>query len=69
MRALGRELRRARRDADLTQEELARKAKMERTYISDVERGAHIPSVVLFIKLCKAIGIAPSKVMRRLENR
>jgi transcriptional regulator with XRE-family HTH domain len=69
VRALGRELRRARREASLTQEDMARKAKMDRSYISDVERGQHTPSVAIFIKLCKAIGIAPSKVMRRMEGR
>ena len=34
---LGRELRRARHAADLTQEQLAARAKVDRTYLSDLE--------------------------------
>jgi transcriptional regulator with XRE-family HTH domain len=53
----------------LTQEALAKKAKMDRSFISDVERGKHMPSIPIFLKLCKAIGIAPSEMIRRAEKK
>jgi ribosome-binding protein aMBF1 (putative translation factor) len=68
VRALGQVLRRARRDAGMSQDALAKKAKVDRSYVSDLERGTHLPTVPMLIKLCKAIGIAPSELMRRLEK-
>lgn len=68
VRALGNELRRARREADMTQEDLAKKSKMDRSFISDIERGTASPSVATLFVLCRALGVAASELIRRVEQ-
>ena len=64
---LGRELRRARRTADLTQEELAARAKVDRTYISDIENDKVSPTVDMLERLCNALGVRVSTIIARSE--
>jgi transcriptional regulator with XRE-family HTH domain len=65
---LGDELRKARVEAGLTQEALAAKAKMDRAYISEVERDKVALSVDRLFRICKAIGVRPSVVIARVER-
>jgi transcriptional regulator with XRE-family HTH domain len=65
---LGRELRRARRDADLTQEQLAATAKVDRTYISDIENDKVSPTVDMLERLCAALGVRASVILARAED-
>jgi DNA-binding XRE family transcriptional regulator len=65
---LGRELRRARHDADLTQEELAARAKMDRTYLSDLENDKFSPTVDMLERLCTALGVRASVLLARVEE-
>jgi transcriptional regulator with XRE-family HTH domain len=65
---LGRELRRARRDADLTQEQLAATAKVDRTYISDIENDKVSPTVDMLARLCAALGVRASVILARAEE-
>lgn len=65
---LGAELKKARLEADLTQEALAAKAKMDRAYISEVERGKVMLSVDRLFRICKAIGVRPSVIIARVER-
>ena len=53
---LGEEIRKARLDADLTQEELAFKAAVSRQYVSLLELNQKSPTVDVLIRLCKAMG-------------
>ena len=64
---LGREFRRAKRAADLTQERLAAKAKVDRTYISDIENDEVSPTVEMLERLCKALGVRTSEILARVE--
>jgi transcriptional regulator with XRE-family HTH domain len=66
--SLGDELRKARTDADMTQEELARKAKLDRAYISLLENDRKSPTVDTLSRLCRAIGIAASTLLARAER-
>lgn len=43
----------------MTQEELALEAEMERSYVSDLERGTRNPSVRALGRLAKALKIEP----------
>lgn len=52
----GKAIRRRRRELDLSQEELAERAEMHRTYISDIERGIVNPSLEVIEKLTDALG-------------
>lgn len=53
---------RERRKPSLTQEELARRSRVDQTYISLIERGLRVPSDDIKRRLAKALGIAPSKL-------
>jgi transcriptional regulator with XRE-family HTH domain len=58
----------ARREAmGLTQEELAEKAGIHRTYLSDIERGSRNVSLVNIERLAKAFGVTISELFQDLE--
>ncbi|WP_225769598.1 helix-turn-helix domain-containing protein [Inquilinus sp. Marseille-Q2685] len=59
--AVARNLRRIRGDRSLTQEELAFRAEVNRSYISDLEQGKYSASVEMLGKLAKALNVAPSE--------
>ena len=65
---LGAELRKAREAAGLTQEQLAAKAGVHRTYISFLERDVKSPTLNVLFRLCEALGISPSKLVSRIEK-
>ncbi len=65
---LGAELRKAREAAGLTQEALAFKASVHRTYVSLLERDLKSPTLDVLFRLCDAMGLAPSTLIRRLEK-
>jgi transcriptional regulator with XRE-family HTH domain len=46
-----------RKQRGLSQEELAERAALHRTYISDVERGARNLSLASIVKIARALGI------------
>jgi transcriptional regulator with XRE-family HTH domain len=54
----GKAIRRRRREMDLSQEELAERAQLHRTYISSIERGQRNPSLENIEKLAKALDIS-----------
>ncbi len=47
----------ARSLADVSQAELARKASIDRSYLSLIESGARVPSLGVINKLCNALGL------------
>jgi DNA-binding XRE family transcriptional regulator len=47
----------ARKDAGLTQEELARRIGVDKSYISRIEKGATVPSVATFYRIVNALGL------------
>jgi len=58
-----------REKAGLTQEALAARAKMDRSYVSDVERGEASLSVDRLLRICTALNVRASVVMDRIEKR
>lgn len=59
----------ARREAlGLTQEDLAEKARIHRTYLSDVERGTRNLSLVNIERLAAALDLSISELFRQVEN-
>jgi transcriptional regulator with XRE-family HTH domain len=66
---LGRELRKARVAAGLTQEALAHKTRIDRSYISELEHDKKNPTLNRLFKLCKALGIKPSELIAHVEKR
>jgi transcriptional regulator with XRE-family HTH domain len=63
----GQNLRRARRQADLSQEQLGVAAGLHRTEIGLLERGARVPRIDTLVKVASALGIAPGKLMAGIE--
>jgi transcriptional regulator with XRE-family HTH domain len=57
-----------RRSAGLSQEELADRSAIHRTYVSQIERGLKSPTIAIMMRLSKALGTPPSKIMRLLEQ-
>lgn len=66
---LGEELRQRRLAAGLSQEQLADKAGIDRTYVSLLERDERIPTVNVLIGVCRAMGVRASDVIARIEDR
>jgi transcriptional regulator with XRE-family HTH domain len=65
---LGDELRKARKTAGLSQEEVSFRAGVHRTYMSLLERGKKSPTIDVLFRLCDAIGIRASELIRRVEE-
>lgn len=61
---LGRNVRRLREEAGLSQEQLAFDAGMKRSYLSDMERGVRNPSVKALGRLAKALNVPPSDLLK-----
>ncbi|WP_292022149.1 MULTISPECIES: helix-turn-helix domain-containing protein [unclassified Brevundimonas] len=60
---LGKNVRRLRTDAGLSQEELAFRAQMKRGYLSDLERGTRNPSVRALGRIAEALAVPPSRLL------
>ncbi len=57
----------ARREAGVTQMELSRILGKPQSFVSKYESGERRLDVVEFISICKALGVAPAKLIKRLE--
>jgi transcriptional regulator with XRE-family HTH domain len=64
--AFGRVLRQQRRQARLTQEQLALTADLQRNYVSELERGQKQASLMTLFKLASALDVAPHELVRLL---
>lgn len=65
---LGEILKSARERAGLTQEALAVAAEVDRSYISQLERGLKSPTVSMLFRLCRAMNASPAELIGRLER-
>jgi transcriptional regulator with XRE-family HTH domain len=64
----GKELKKAREAAGLTQEELGFKTKLHRTYISMLERDVNSLTLPTLFRICKVLNIRPSEMVARIEK-
>lgn len=53
---LAENIRRRRAEAGLSQEALALSAEVDRTYVSQIERGIGNPSLLILCRLCEVLG-------------
>ena len=58
-RLLGRNVRKCRGEAGLTQEQLAERSGFSQQYISDIERGLRNPTIVSLYELAQALETTP----------
>ncbi len=63
----GRILRDLRNARSLTQEELAHRAGMDVTYLSDLERGRWNPSLAMLVDLARGLDLQPSDLLKDLR--
>lgn len=66
LRAFGDTLRVYRQQAGLSQEKLAAKAGLDRTYVGGAERGERNVALVNIVRLADALEIAPSALITNL---
>ena len=57
-----------RKQTGLSQEALAEKADIDRTYVSLIERGKVNITLIVASKIAKALGVSLSKLFRDIEN-
>ncbi len=63
--AFGLAVRARRLEIQLSQEALAHAAKVERSHMGKIERGEHMPNLVLIFRLASALEIAPGALVDR----
>ena len=66
--SLGKELRKARENAGLSQETVAFDAGIDRSHLSDIERDQHMPTVDTFLRICRAIGVSAAGIISTLDQ-
>jgi transcriptional regulator with XRE-family HTH domain len=62
---VGKNVRRFRQRAQLTQEQLAFAAEIDLTYVGGIERGKRNPSVLVLARVAAALGTEPSELLMR----
>lgn len=63
----GKSLRKLRHGRGLSQEELAFRAGMHVTYLSDLERGLNNPSLAMLVDLARGLAVHPSELLLELR--
>lgn len=65
---LGKRVRAARAELALSQEDLAFRCGLDRTYISGIERGKRNISVLNLLELAKALGLQPGDLLNGIRK-
>jgi transcriptional regulator with XRE-family HTH domain len=66
--ALGRAVRSFRTDLELSQEDLAHRSGMHRTYVGGIERGERNVSYANMLRLAEALEVPASRLLSRAEG-
>ena len=66
-RAFGAAVREARTERGVAQETLAHLAGIERSHMGKIERGEHMPTLVLILKIARALGSSSAELMTATE--
>ncbi|MCS7548904.1 helix-turn-helix domain-containing protein [Pseudomonas aeruginosa] len=66
--AFGKALRQKRKEAGLTQEELALQADVQRNYVSLIERGINQPTITVIFKLAIPLRCSPAEIVANAEK-
>lgn len=67
--AFGQVIKGIRKERKLSQEKLAFESKLDRTFISHLERGRKQPSLITIFQLARALGISPAKLILSVEEK
>ena len=63
----GRQVRRLRHALGLSQEGLADRANIHRTYIGGIERGERNPTLTMIVRLAESLGVPPARLLEAAE--
>jgi transcriptional regulator with XRE-family HTH domain len=66
--SFGQSLAKYRRAKELSQEALAEKADLDRTYLSDIERGVRNPGIRNVVLIAKALGVPASDLLKGVKG-
>lgn len=66
--AFGKVLRKLRKEAELTQEQLGFKADLQRKYISELEHGLKQASITTLFKLADALGVKTATFVTMMDE-
>ncbi len=61
-------LREIRNELGLSQEQLALRASVDRTFVGKLESGKHQPSLAVVFKLAQSAGITPADLVTRVQQ-
>jgi transcriptional regulator with XRE-family HTH domain len=61
--AFGSVVRERRLERGLAQEELANLAQVERSHLGKIERGEHLPNLILILRIAQALNCKPGKLV------
>jgi transcriptional regulator with XRE-family HTH domain len=64
---VGSNVRRIRRELGISQEELAFRSELHRTYISGVERGIRNPTIIVLGRIADALDVAPGDLLSAIK--
>jgi transcriptional regulator with XRE-family HTH domain len=66
-RAFGQALREARRSKGISQEDLAERSGLDRSFISLVERGIQSPNIAVLLKVAEVLGVSAANLIAQTE--
>ena len=67
--AFGAAVRAARSELVVVQETLAHRAGIERSHMGKIERGEHMPTLAIILKIARALGCSAADLMTATESR
>ena len=67
--AFGAAVRSARTEDGVSQEDLAHLAGVERSHMGKIERGEHMPTLAMILKIARALGRSSAELMLETESR
>ncbi|MBS1541882.1 MAG: helix-turn-helix transcriptional regulator [Bacteroidetes bacterium] len=64
----GKVIKQLREERGLSQQELADYAELDRSYISDMERGRYNPTLHTIYKLAEILKVKPSEILQKVDK-
>lgn len=61
-------VRELRQKNNISQEKLAERSSLDRSYISEVENGYKTPTIITVSKIGRALGVRPSRIFQLVEQ-